>query len=160
MQLKNSRALMATVFVTFVLTMAAAEAGQFFRLDIGPPFAAGVAKTKDGSFAVRALACDEPAQVRMTGTAEGIVNGQRQSVALKLISADTPGVFLVSRQWPDGAWVVNLTGTCPGRSATAAVIVPMGPKGFDKASSTFLDRAPKASEIDAALKALSSQSRS
>jgi len=152
MPLKYSRLSVVGLIAPLMLTMAVAAAGQFFRLDIGPPFAAGAVKTKDGLFAVRALACDEPRQVRMMGTAEGIVGGRRQSVTLRLHGVDTPGVFMVSRQWTEGIWVVNLTGTCPGRSATAAVIVPIGPKGYVKASSTFLDRAATASEIETALK--------
>ena len=154
MLLKYARVLVVGLLASFTLTMAVAAAGVFFRLDIGPSFAAGGVKSKEGSFAVRALACDELRDVRMTGTAEGIVSGHRQSVALKLVATDTPGVFIVPRQWNEGTWVVNLTASCPGRSATAAVVVPIGPKGFVKESSTFLDRAAKASEIEAALKKL------
>ena len=89
MLLKFARVFVVGLLASFVLTIAVAAAGVFFRLDIGPPIAAGVAKTKDGLFAVRALACDEARDVRMMGTAEGIVNGQRQSVALKLAAIPT-----------------------------------------------------------------------
>ncbi|HEX6808656.1 MAG TPA: hypothetical protein VF118_11755 [Gemmatimonadaceae bacterium] len=55
----------------------------------------------------------------LTGTAEGIVNGQRQSVALRLDPTAQPGVFAVRRQWPEqGAWMLEIT---LAKSTTALV---------------------------------------
>lgn len=55
----------------------------------------------------------------LTGTAEGIVNGQRQSVALHLDATSEPGVFAVRRQWPtEGAWMLKIT---LAKSTTALV---------------------------------------
>ena len=146
--------------VSSVLVFAAgASAGTPFRLEIGPPIA-GATKVKGAAFAVRALACDDPSTVKMTGTAEGFVNGARQSVALKLLTLDTPGVFAVPQDWPSGVWVVNITATCPSRSATASAIVPIVAKGFDRASSKLLDHAATAAEIDSVLKPLAASNRS
>lgn len=45
----------------------------------------------------------------LTGTAEGIVNGQRQSVVLRLDPTSQPGVFAVRRQWPtEGSWMLQI----------------------------------------------------
>lgn len=55
----------------------------------------------------------------LVGSAEGIVNGQRQSVALRFDPTSQPGVFAVRRQWPaQGAWVLKIT---LAKSTTALV---------------------------------------
>ena len=70
-----------------VLTLAApAIAGTKFRLEIGPPIAAGTGTPVIKQFkntvvlVVRPRVCDTPSSVQMTGTAEGLVNGVRQSL--------------------------------------------------------------------------------
>src|SRR6188472_2397378 len=104
-----------TVSATIAMTIVA-SAGTMFRLEIGPPVAAGIDfKQKGAVLAVRALVCDDLAAVRVTGIAEGMVNGTRQSVTLRLIPIVTaPGVFVVQQQWPaQGQWVLHLAGACP-----------------------------------------------
>ena len=127
-----------------------------FSLAIGNPVAVllpnGVVK-KDIGMAVRAEGCDEPSKVQITGSAEGIVDGARRSVPLRVVAGATPGAFAVSHDWPpQGAWVVNLTGHCG--SSTASAVVPMGPTGFLRESSQFFSRAATAAEVDLALKTL------
>jgi hypothetical protein len=129
-------------------------AGTAFRLEIGPAVADfGAGKVKNAILLVRPLACDDPASVAITGSAEGMVNGARQSVALKLQRLATPGVHAVLRQWPDGQWVLNLTATCPARKATASVLVPLdGNTAFVRARSQFFDRAATTAETEASLR--------
>lgn len=46
----------------------------------------------------------------LTGTAEGLVNGARRSVALQFEPTKSPTVFAVRRQWPsDGAWLLRIS---------------------------------------------------
>jgi hypothetical protein len=137
-----------------------------FTLAIGSPAAASlpgpeslpggavrVSKVKDAVLAVRTENCADPAKAQITGTAEGLVNGARQSVALRLISAPGTGVYLVSREWPtQGAWVVNLSGVCAG--AKAGALVPIGPNGYMRESSKFFPRLATQAEIEASLKSL------
>jgi hypothetical protein len=90
----------------------------------------------------------------MTGTAEGIVNGSRQSVPLTLVPLRTPGVYAVRRQWPEGRWVLSLTGTCPGRNAEAGAVVPLdGTNRFEKSKVQFFEPRTMPAAIDAALQA-------
>jgi hypothetical protein len=133
-----------------------ALAGSTFRLEIGSAIAGGSGtKLKNAVVMVRALACEDPTSVVMTGSVEGIVNGVRQSVSLKLHPLPTPGVHAVTRQWPDGTWVLNLTATCPAPKATAGALVPLGANGqFLRGTSQFLERAASQFEINAALTAL------
>ena len=142
-----------------VLALAASSAsGKDFSLTIGNPVAValpeGVVKKKDAGMAVRVENCADAANAQVTAIAEGIVNGVRRSIPLRLVAATTPGAFAVSHEWPvEGAWVVHLTGHC-GRS-TASAVVPFGPNGFLRESSKFLPRAATAAEVEAVLKTLS-----
>jgi hypothetical protein len=150
---RNSRVL--RLGLAALVSMAGVQwalAGGFF-LTIGNPVAANVPQVKGAVLVVRPDGCEQPAKAQITGTAEGIVNGARRSVPLKLTTLPTPGVYAVYREWPaEGVWVVNLTGVY--RGATTSAIVPIGPKGFMRESSKFLPRAASEVEIEASLRAL------
>jgi len=129
------------------------SAGTMFRLEIGPPVAAGTNfKLKGAVFVARALVCDDLSAVRVTGTAEGVVNGGRQSVTLKLIPVNSPGVYAVQQDWPpDGQWVVHLSGTCPSPKAEASTIVPIRKGTFIREKTQVLREPATKQQIDAAL---------
>ena len=136
-----------------------AAAGTFFRLEVGPPAAAGFdTKVKDVKkvvLAVRPLLCDDPAGVTITGTAEGVVNGRRQSMALRLVSMPTAGVHAIPREWPDGGqWVLHLSGTCPSPKAAASTIVPVAGNSFIREKTQVLREPATPAQIEAALRAL------
>jgi hypothetical protein len=141
------------------LCAVAAMGGTTFRLEVGPPVAAGGEK-KGLAFAVRALACNDLPGVRLTGTVEGVSADRRQSLQVRVIPYPTPGVFGIGQDWPPGVWVVNLTATCQNPAATAAAIVPIGEKGFLRESTKTFDHAASGAEIDKALKALIASQRS
>lgn len=154
---------MRTRYLTLVLCIASAVsvpviAGTIFRLEIGSNIAGVPAiKTKNVVVMARPLACDDDASVQMTGTAEGLVNGRRQSLRLELMSMPTPGVFAVRKQWSDGTWIVNLVATCPGRKATAGALVALDQKSALLRSKTkLLERAATEREVAALLKDLAS----
>src|SRR5439155_14076645 len=112
---RNSKVL--RLALAAVVVMAGAQwlfAGGFF-LTIGNPVAANAPQAKGAVLVVRPDGCHEPAKARITGTAEGMVNGSRRSVPLRLVTLPTPGVYAVNREWPtEGVWVVNLTGAYLG----------------------------------------------
>ena len=149
-----------TTLLAVVLATASAS-GKDFSLTIGNPVAVAlpdgvnpVVKKKDAGMAVRVENCADVASSHVTATAEGIVNGARRSVPLRLVAATTPGAYAVSRDWPwEGAWVVHLTGHCG--ASTASAVVPFGPNGFIRESSKFFPRAATAAEVEAILKTLS-----
>ena len=128
-------------------------AGTFFRLEVGPPAAAGMnTKVKNAALVVRSRLCADEASVRISGTAEGVIDGARQSIALDLVSLQTPGQYAIQRQWPDeGQWVVHLTGTCPATRATTSAIVPMTKAGFLRDKTQVLPAAATRAQIDAAV---------
>ena len=133
-----------------------------FSLTVGPPVAAGasekVTKTKAAVFAVRLEECNTLDKAKVSGTAEGIVNGARVSVPVMLLPAESPGVYIVSPagNQNQGVWVVSLSATCG--SARAGVIVPigsgMGGAGFLRDRIKVFPRPATSEEIDTSLKSL------
>jgi hypothetical protein len=128
-------------------------AGTYFRLEVGPPVAAGLgSKVKKAAMVVRSRLCEDEASVQIVATAEGIVNGTRQSVALRLVALPTPGVHAVQQQWPDsGDWVVHLRGTCPATKAVTSTLVPIAKTGLLREKTQLLPQAATRAQVDAAL---------
>ena len=124
-----------------------------FTFTIGSPVASQDFHAKGAAFVFRTEGCAEPAKSQVGGTAEGLVNGERRSVALKVAPMSKPGVYAVHQSWPaEGAWVVNLKGACA--DASTGAVVPIGPKGFIRESAKFYSRPATDAEIDTSLKAL------
>ena len=131
--------------------VAAFALAEGFTFTIGSPVASQDYQAKAALFVFRTQSCSEKAQV--TGTAEGLVKGERRSVTLKVIPLTKPGVYAVYQNWPaEGEWVVNLKGTCA--NASAGAIVPIGPKGFIRESSKFFSRSATNAEIEESLKGM------
>jgi hypothetical protein len=109
-----------------LLTLAAAVPGGF-HMSVDLPDAAVRAKAPDAVLAVRPLGCHEPAKAKVSASAEGIVNGKRESRPLRL-QIVSEGVYALSRQWPsEGVWVLAVSGTYLGRST--GTLVELGPGG-------------------------------
>ncbi len=124
-----------------------------FTFSIGSPVASQDFRSKSAAFVFRTEGCAGTAKPQIGATAEGLVNGARQSVALKLVETSRPGVYAVNQTWPpEGEWVIALQGKCA--DANAGAIVPIGPKGFVRESSRFFPRPATTAEIEASLKAL------
>ena len=141
-----------------VAVVSGPASAQDFALQVGPPVAAaaGTFVKKDSVlFVVRPGGCGDPAAARITATAEGVVNGSRQSVTLKLAPLSPPGVHAVSRDMPSGGvWVINLVGTCGGRTA-GAIVAMAGPKQeYRREGVKLLSHAATRDEIEASLKTL------
>ena len=81
------------------------------------PFDAG---HRGAVFLVHAMMREKvPGLDDLTASAEGMVNGERRTVALRIDATAQPGVFAVRRQWPTtGSWLVRVT---LARSTTALV---------------------------------------
>jgi hypothetical protein len=65
----------------------------------------------------------------VTGTAEGMVNGERRSLKLDFAETSREGVFALKRTWPrEGTWTLVIQANQgPGDAATA--VVELGPDG-------------------------------
>ena len=88
-----------------VLIFPALLAAGGFGLQLGEP-------KGDAVVVVRSAGCLDPAKAHITGTATGMVDGRRQTIALKLTPTQTPGEFGVTRQWPrEGSFTLTFVGT-------------------------------------------------
>ena len=98
-----------------------------FQLSVETPNSSSDAQLKDVVLVARTYGCHQPADAKLSATAEGLVNGARKSVALELRSIGS-GVYAIKQQWPsEGSWVLALTGAYNGM--TSSVLVELGPNG-------------------------------
>jgi len=59
----------------------------------------------------------------LTGTAEGLVNGRRQSAKLNIQRLSRPGVYAVRWQKPaEGSWVLMISSSRDGQHAASAMV--------------------------------------
>jgi hypothetical protein len=86
--------------------------------------------TKDAFCLVRVYHHGDPAYYPVSGTAEGLVNGQRRSIKLTLIDAGMPGVYAVRYQ-PEttGTWALVFRAGNTDDHGTATVVVTLGKNG-------------------------------
>jgi hypothetical protein len=141
--------------IALCITLCIASLGMAsgFAFTIGGTAATQDFRLKGAAFAFRTEGCADPAKAEISGTAEGMLKGERKSLPLQIVPATKPGVYAVLQGWPaDGDWVVNLKGTCAEERAGA--VIPMGPKGFIRESSKFFSRPATQSEVEKSLKAL------
>ncbi|HWR54253.1 MAG TPA: hypothetical protein VN428_24310 [Bryobacteraceae bacterium] len=125
------------------------NAGGFW-LTAGNPEASAEARAMKAVLTAKAMGCHNPEQAEFTGTAIGIVNGERRTVPLKLASLPDATMIAVTRQWPaDGRWVIQLTGKYNG--AVATLLVPAGPEGVDRYAAKQIRGEPKPEMIAALL---------
>lgn len=76
---------------------------------------------------VRVYSCGTPTDSPVEGVAEGLVNGERRSIAIKLKPTGEPGVYAVDQQWPsEGTWLLALT--LP-KLVPTTTLVQLGPNG-------------------------------
>ncbi|MEP7381021.1 MAG: hypothetical protein ABI910_05005 [Gemmatimonadota bacterium] len=87
------------------------------------------AATRGAYLVVHAFHHGTPTGLPVTGTAEGIVNGARRSVALTFAATSRPGVFTLAQQWPnDGTWTL-LVSVVQGPDDNVTAVVDLTPTG-------------------------------
>jgi hypothetical protein len=123
---------------------------QGFTFEIGSPVASQDFRVKSAVFVFRTTGCAETTETEISATGEGVVNGARRSMVLRVVTSK-PGVYGVLPQWDPGRWSVVLKGRCG--DAQAGAIIPVGPSGFVRNASKFFTHPPTPAEIEAALKA-------
>src|SRR3989441_10101811 len=85
--------------------------------------------TRGAFLLVHAFHHGQPVAYLLTGTAEGIVNGERRSIKLEFSETARDGVYALKRMWPtDGVWTLVIKANQgPDDAATAGV--ELGPEG-------------------------------
>lgn len=80
------------------------------------------AATRDAFLVVHAFHHGEPTAFPVSGTAEGLVNGQRRSITLEFTRASRSGEYALRKQWPDqGTWTLVLK-VLQGEDAVSALV--------------------------------------
>ena len=105
----------------------------------------------DAAVLVAAEGCASPAEVKLTGTAEGLVNGERRSVTLEVVPTSKPGVWAVKKSsLGEGRWVLAIRAGMTGHNI--GTVVELGPNGEYRAGrSLSAQELPR--RVEAALKA-------
>ncbi len=125
------------------------QAGGFW-LTLGNPEASPEVRAKGAAIMVKATGCHEPEKAEVTGTAIGIVDGQRKTIPLKLLPLDTPGLYAVTQQWPgEGRWVLQFVGKDTGR--ITHTLVPAGAGGVERNAAKWSAGEPTEAEVTAML---------
>lgn len=89
------------------------------------------AASRDAYLLVHAFHHGTPTNFAVAGTAEGIVKGERKTIALELKSTTRPGVYALAKQWSDdGVWTLILGVTQgPGQGNSVSAVVEIGADG-------------------------------
>ena len=86
--------------------------------------------TRGAYLLVHAFHHGTPVGYPVSGTAEGLVKGERKTVTLHFTSTSRPGVYALQKQWGDeGVWTLLITVT-QATNDVAQAIVELGPRGI------------------------------
>jgi len=87
------------------------------------------ATTRDAFLVVHAFHHGTPTAFPVSGTAEGLVNGQRQTIKLEFQKASRTGEFALRKQWPDqGTWTLVI-GVLQGPEDRVTALVDLAADG-------------------------------
>jgi hypothetical protein len=88
--------------------------------------------TRGAHLLVHAYYHGTPVAYPVSGTAEGIVNGERRTVTLRFEPTSRTGVYALRKQWPSqGTWtlVISVTQSDHDRGGVAQALVELSPTG-------------------------------
>ena len=118
---------LASLGSALLLAIATPALAGGFQLSIETPAGSADPQMKGVVLIARTFGCHQPADAKLSATAEGFVNGNRKSMPLELRSIGS-GVYAIKQEWPsEGTWVLALTGAYNGM--TSSVLVELGPNG-------------------------------
>lgn len=120
--------------------------------------------TRGAHLLVHAYYHGTPIAYPVTGTAEGIVNGERRTLTLRFETTSRTGVYALRKQWPsEGTWtlVINVIQGNDEDGSVATALVELSPTGSvvsvhvptrQHAADAFHPRRLTAREIDTAVR--------
>jgi hypothetical protein len=88
--------------------------------------------TRGAHLLVHAYYHGTPVGYPLSGTAEGIVNGERRTISLRFETTSRTGVYALRKQWPsEGTWtlVISVTQSEHDDGGVAQAIVELAPTG-------------------------------
>jgi hypothetical protein len=122
-------------------------------LEVGNPASNPEALKNHAVLVARMTACHSPGETTVAATAEGMVNGIRKSIPLKVIALSTAGTFAVAREWPEqGTWAIKLVATNPEyKNYATSVLVPIRSDSVQLSSAKHYFHAASEAEVSLAL---------
>ena len=118
---------LASLSSALLLAIASPALAGGFQLSIETPAGSLDPQLKDVVLIARTYGCHQPADAKLSATAEGFVSGNRKSLPLELRSIGS-GVYAIKQQWPsEGTWVLSLTGAYNGM--ISSVLIELGANG-------------------------------
>jgi hypothetical protein len=88
--------------------------------------------TRGAHLLVHAYYHGTPVGYPVSGTAEGVVNGERRTITLRFETTSRTGVYALRKQWPsEGSWtlVISVTQGDHDRGGVAQALVELSPTG-------------------------------
>ncbi len=155
-----SRRLILALLTSFALPAVALAKGPPW-ISIELPANPFDAETRGAFLVVHAFHHGTALPLPVSGTAEGIVNGQRRSVSLNFARTSQTGAFALRNQWGDrGRWVLVITVSQGEHGGVAQAMVRIGEDGrvsgievpTEKGREGAFPRAVTKAEIEAALR--------
>ena len=139
-------------FLALSLLAAPLFAGTL-ALEVGNPAANTEAQSKHAAALVRTTSCHSPEKTELTATAEGVVDGVRRSIPLKVIRLSTPGTFVVTHEWPStGTWAVRVVARNPEyKNYATGVLVPFEGNSIEWAAVKHYFREPTDGDLASVL---------
>jgi hypothetical protein len=130
-------------------------------VEVGNPAANPEALSKHAVLVARTTSCHAPEKTSMTATAEGVIDGQRRSIPLKLIRLSTPGSFAITREWPSaGTWAVKIVARNPEyKDYATGALVRFGASSGEWSSVKHYSHEPTDAEVAAMLDSRSGADR-
>jgi len=123
------RTIAATALLSVTYVSAALAGGVSARIE-GPG--------KSGAYTVRTYQCSNPAALKVTVWAEGVVDGKRQTVPVAIQKTKTKGVYQFTRTWPEnGQWAIRMA--LAGGGHSPVTLTSLGEKGSVKANCLIWD---------------------
>ena len=122
-------------------------------VEVGNPTANPEALTKHAVLVLRTSACHSPEKTSLTATAEGVIDGQRRTIPLKLIPLSTPRTFAIAREWPSGGtWVLKFVARNPEyQNYATGALVRFDGNSAEWASVKHYFQEPSAEDVDGML---------
>ena len=124
------RNIAAAALLSVTFSASAALAGGVSARIEGP--------AKSGEYTVRTYQCSNPAALKVTVWAEGVVDGKRQTVPVVVLKTKTKGVYQFTRTWPEnGQWAIRMA--LAGAGHSPVTLTSLGEKGSVKANCLIWD---------------------
>lgn len=144
---KSIRSLFAAT--TLAVSAVPLLAGGLF-LTLGNPEANPEASRHNAVLTLKMAGCHEPERAQITAIAISEVDGRRQTTPLKLIALSEPGMYAVTRQWPNrGRSVLQFVATDGGR--VTSTLVAASAAGIERQSARYAMRLPADEDVTALL---------